>query len=304
MERLLSISGEDMLTIDRKFRDPWTGKLPSRFVILSNELPRFGDASGAVAHRFIVLTLAHSWLGKENPWLTDQLLAELPGILSWSLDGLDQLTTNGKFTEPDSSGDAVLALQDLVSPVAAFVRDVCATGAGLEVPVSELYAAWRGWCEDNGRDKPGTVQTFGRDLRAVVPALRVHRPRAKDGQTRLPRRYLGIAKESSTHNDGNRGPSRSGQTGNLSTHTVDRDGPRPTPLQAQLAHDDDAPGDFCDGTPTQVDPHGRRICAPCSQLRCRRCQRLADRLIPPHGLCPSCAYPGGDAPDDYYEEAS
>jgi putative DNA primase/helicase len=28
VERLLSISGEDSLTIDRKYRDPWTGRLP------------------------------------------------------------------------------------------------------------------------------------------------------------------------------------------------------------------------------------------------------------------------------------
>ena len=46
VERLLSITGEDMLTVDRKFRDPWSGKLPTRFVVLSNELPRFKDSSG------------------------------------------------------------------------------------------------------------------------------------------------------------------------------------------------------------------------------------------------------------------
>jgi putative DNA primase/helicase len=46
VERLLSITGEDMLTVDRKFRDPWSGKLPARFVILSNELPKFKDSSG------------------------------------------------------------------------------------------------------------------------------------------------------------------------------------------------------------------------------------------------------------------
>ena len=40
VERLLSITGEDMLTVDRKFKEPWSGKLPTRFVILSNELPR------------------------------------------------------------------------------------------------------------------------------------------------------------------------------------------------------------------------------------------------------------------------
>ena len=31
VERLLSLTGEDTLTIDRKFREPWTGKLPTRF---------------------------------------------------------------------------------------------------------------------------------------------------------------------------------------------------------------------------------------------------------------------------------
>src|SRR5262249_21727672 len=52
VERLLSISGEDTLTVDRKYRDPWTGRLPTRFLILTNELPRFADASGALASRF------------------------------------------------------------------------------------------------------------------------------------------------------------------------------------------------------------------------------------------------------------
>ena len=41
VERLLSITGEDGQTIDRKFNPrPWTGTLPTRFVILANQLPR------------------------------------------------------------------------------------------------------------------------------------------------------------------------------------------------------------------------------------------------------------------------
>ncbi len=76
VERLLSVSGEDMLTIDRKYREPWTGKLPTRFVVLSNELPRFGDASGAIANRFIVLAMHQNFLGRENTRLA-QLDPEL-----------------------------------------------------------------------------------------------------------------------------------------------------------------------------------------------------------------------------------
>ena len=56
-ERLLSISGEDALTIDRKYRSAWTGRLPTRFMLLTNELPRLADSSGALAKRFIVLLL-------------------------------------------------------------------------------------------------------------------------------------------------------------------------------------------------------------------------------------------------------
>src|SRR5215472_9160659 len=39
-QRLLSITGEDTITIDRKFLPAWTGRLQVRFLILSNELPR------------------------------------------------------------------------------------------------------------------------------------------------------------------------------------------------------------------------------------------------------------------------
>lgn len=206
VERLLSISGEDTLTIDRKYREPWTGKLSSRFVILSNELPRFGDASGAIANRFLVLSMHNSFLGRENTKLTSELLAELPGILSWALDGLDELTTSGSFTRPAASDDAILALQDLVSPVAAFVRDQCSIGVESVILASGLYTVWKTWCEDTG-NRPGSAQNFGRDLRAVVPAIRIERPWNDDG-TRGPRHYRGIA-ASTAHNAPDRGPKRS-----------------------------------------------------------------------------------------------
>lgn len=96
-ERLLSISGEDTLTIDRKYREPWTGHLSTRFLILTNELPRLSDASGALANRFVLLNLTQSFLGREDTTLTDRLMTELPGIFNWALDGLDRLQKRGRF---------------------------------------------------------------------------------------------------------------------------------------------------------------------------------------------------------------
>ena len=187
VERLLAISGRDVLTVDRKYRDPWTGQLPTRFVIVSNELPRFGDASEAIANRFVVLALTKSWLGKEDRQLEPAVKAELPGIFNWALDGLDHLAKDDRFTEPESSKDAVIALADLVSPVAAFVRHRCDRGP-YEIACKALYEDWKRWAEDNGH-RGGSIQTFGRDLRAVIPALRNRRPR-EDGDRS--REYVGV----------------------------------------------------------------------------------------------------------------
>ena len=189
-ERLLSISGEDAITIDRKYREPWTGRLPTRFVILTNELPRLTDSSGALASRFVILTMTESFYGRENPKLTEELTAELPGIFNWSLDGLDRLRARGHFLPPQSSAETVRELEDLGSPIAAFVRDRCDVGPGCSVTVDQLFQAWRDWCEEHGRDRPGTSQVFARDLRSVLPGIKVTQPRVGDSRER---RYEGIA---------------------------------------------------------------------------------------------------------------
>ncbi len=177
VERLLSISGEDIITIDRKHREPWTGTLPTRFLLLSNELPRLADTSGAMASRFIVLMLKTSFFGREDTELTDKLRTELPNILRWSLDGLQQLRERGRFLQPSSSTEAIQELEDLGSPVGAFVRDRCEIEPGLEIACDNLYRAWCSWCTEQGRDHAGTRQRFGRDLRAVVPGLTVKQRR-------------------------------------------------------------------------------------------------------------------------------
>jgi putative DNA primase/helicase len=177
VERLLSISGEDALTIDRKYREHWSGKLDVRFMIASNELPSLGDSSGAIATRFIILRLIRTFLGQEDHDLTEKLLAELPGILNWSLDGLDRLSAQDRFTEPASSLEAIVALHDAVSPISAFLRDRCMRGPEYEVPVDRLYEVWREWCLEQGRDHPGPKSTFAKNLHSVAPEVRKSRPR-------------------------------------------------------------------------------------------------------------------------------
>ena len=189
-ERLLSISGEDALTVDRKFLSAWTGRLATRFFILTNELPRLTDASGALASRFVVLTMTRSFYGTEDHGLTNRLIAELPGIFNWALAGLDRLRKRGHFVPPKSSDEAIAELEDLGSPIGAFLRECCTVEPGAQIDTNLLFEAWEHWCQEQGRDKPGTKQTFGRDLRAAIPSLSTVRPR-DDDHDRI-RRYQGI----------------------------------------------------------------------------------------------------------------
>jgi putative DNA primase/helicase len=174
VERLLSITGEDGQTIDRKYNPrPWTGKLPTRFVILTNELPKLGDASGALASRFVMLLMSKSFYGREDQGLTDKLLTELPGILNWSLAGWAALKRAGHFVQPASAKQALQQLEDLSSPTGAFVRERCEVGAAFSVSTSDVFNAWIEWCAGQRREHPGTVQSFGRDLDAAVPGLKI-----------------------------------------------------------------------------------------------------------------------------------
>lgn len=190
VERLLCISGEDGLTIDRKHMPAVTMRLPTRFMFLTNELPRLTDSSGALAGRFLVLRLTQSFFGKEDPGLTDKLLAELPGILLWALQGWLRLRSRGRFAQPASADQALCDLQELSSPVGTFVQECCTVAPGRQADARALYKRWKEYCADMGRDHPGTIQSFARDLHAAVPGLITRFVRDGSGRARI---YQGIS---------------------------------------------------------------------------------------------------------------
>lgn len=170
-ERLLNISGEDSITIDIKHRPSVTMKLPTRFMFMTNELPRFSDASNALVGRMLPLQLQSSFYGKEDKGLLDRLLTELPGILQWSIEGWKRLHQRGRFLLPASSTRLVEELEELSSPVSTFVTEHCVVGVGNRVAVSALYQEWTTWCAANGHDFVTTAATFGRDLAAAFPSV-------------------------------------------------------------------------------------------------------------------------------------
>jgi putative DNA primase/helicase len=187
-ESLLRITGEDAVTVPRKHIVDWHGRLPTRFWIASNELPSFVDASSALTSRFILMKMTRSFYGAEDHSLEGRLLAELPGILHWAMDGLDRLRARGRFVQPKSGAGLAAELDRMASPIGAFVREQCTIEVGARTLVSELFKAWVEWCRDAGQNHTDTSATFARKLYAAYPEITTSQPREFNQQ----RTFIGI----------------------------------------------------------------------------------------------------------------
>ena len=177
-ERLLAISGEDGITVTRKFQTAWDGQLRIHFLLLSNELPRFKDASGALPSRFILLKTQRSFLGKEDHDLYPRIAAELPGILNWAIEGWMRLQERGHFIQPENSVEMAEHMSDIANPIAEFIESECIKEGYIYKP--ELYKRYLKWCEDL-KNHALAMPIFFRDLRAYLPDLKFGR---LHGQTR------------------------------------------------------------------------------------------------------------------------
>ncbi|HBJ38829.1 MAG TPA: hypothetical protein DDZ51_29600 [Planctomycetaceae bacterium] len=187
-ERLLSISGEDLQTIDRKHREPVTTQLRTRFMILSNELPRLNDSSGALANRLLILKFTRSFLGNEDLSLQAALDAERAGILLWAIGGWASLRNRGRFVVPESSRDLAAQMADIASPITSFVEDCCELNPRSSCGLDSLYESFRNWSESNGIGHPVSKPIFSRDLSAAFPSL--SRVRSAAGGGAVHRRTL------------------------------------------------------------------------------------------------------------------
>ena len=112
VERILSITGEDSVSVRRMYKTAVDVRLTTRLMIMSNELLRLGDASGALVGRMLILKLVNCFFGKEDHTLEDRLTLELPGILNWALEGKRRLAERGRFVQP-ASGESPRELRRL-----------------------------------------------------------------------------------------------------------------------------------------------------------------------------------------------
>ena len=148
----------------------WNGKLSTRFLLMTNELPRIEDASG----RCVAVSRAgahqESFYGcEERRRALRPVLPELPGILNWALEGSNGLYARGRFVQPASADALIQVFEGILAVRSARSFATSVNHDRLQVMQVSLYDAWKTWCAENSHDKRDRCKTLGRNLRAIAP---------------------------------------------------------------------------------------------------------------------------------------
>jgi len=98
-----------------------------------------------------------------DPTLQDKLNAELPGILTWAVQGCIEWQAVG-LTPPEVVKAAVQEYRQSEDHVGQFIDDICNLSPQKWTSSKAIYDAFRGWCESSG-DRPLGNKTFTNRLR-------------------------------------------------------------------------------------------------------------------------------------------
>ncbi|WP_168118528.1 phage/plasmid primase, P4 family [Paenibacillus sp. HB172176] len=157
IEQIKIITGNDLLTGERKGRDPFQFYARTKLVAAGNHmpLPEGLDSSDAFIDRILFLVFEDQVPEKQrNKHLIEELLNEMDLILYWALEGLRRLQDNKFiFTESDAAMAFKQTYYEEKNTVSSFVQDMCVITSG-ECEDREhrkvLINAYREYCLLNG----------------------------------------------------------------------------------------------------------------------------------------------------------
>lgn len=141
----------------------------ARFVFACNEMPVFKDKSVGLEERLVFIPFAR-YLKEEDrdESITERLLAEMPGILNWSLTGAKLMQTDKKLPKYEVTKESKeLYKRETNALYAWFCEELEIDTKAPSIAVKDVYDAYKKDSEENG-NKPFSKINFSRNLRPII----------------------------------------------------------------------------------------------------------------------------------------
>ena len=169
-----ALVGEDYLTVEKKNKNPFSFQSTAKLIFSCNSIPRnYGDKSEGFYRRLIIIRFNHVVpKNKRDPFLIDKLKQEADGIFIFALEGLHRLMQNHYvFSETQVNKKELEQYREESDSVLSFVHDYCELTADGRVGSTELFVAYKSYCEECGL-KPYSQKAFVQQIMVSYPRVR------------------------------------------------------------------------------------------------------------------------------------
>ena len=169
VSQLLRIVGSDTITVNRKNKEAWSGYLPTRIIMYSNEALQLSENSNALTGRMLVLQMSNSFYGKEDVRLDEKLTTELAGIFNYAMRAnKERLARAGeKFIQPESGRATLEMAAELGNPISSFVDEALVLDLDAKADKDDVFTVYKRWAHKKNLH-PGTELSFKRRFIATL----------------------------------------------------------------------------------------------------------------------------------------
>jgi len=158
-----AVSGGDV-EVKKLYSQPYTVKNKAKFIFNCNSLPYSRDKSAGLYRRLIILSFEAEFddeNGTVDKHINKKLLAELPGIFNFAMEGYRRLKKNESFTEPKTAKENMAIFTDAQNDVEDWFSDHIVIGEGGNLRSRDAYQSYTRYCDDLGkRDKMPSTSFF------------------------------------------------------------------------------------------------------------------------------------------------
>ncbi len=183
--RVKDLTGQDTLTGRFLYSSPFDFKPTHKLWIFGNHKPDVrGNDLGIWRRMRLIPFTVQIEKSKIDKRLPSKLVAELPGILNWAIEGCLAWQKRG-FHTPNAVKAATDECRDEEDVLGEFIEDRCFVSTMAEIPRWELHSTYLEWAQARGTKVPMKPKAFAKRLRS-----RIGISERKSGNDRL---WIGIS---------------------------------------------------------------------------------------------------------------
>ncbi len=197
------LTGGDEITAEKKYRDPFTFSNSAKLLFSTNKIPETTDDTIAFFRRWIIISCNNYFPpSKANPHILEDICTpdEMSGLLNWSLEGLERLLRNKRFSDNKELEDYRQQYIRSSNSAEAFI-DENLTYVGdpdKYIEKEQLYKLYGIWSEKHRLPTKREAE-FTKNLKQLMPKVDMERKRL-DGKRKRCWVFLAFKEDSEYKN--------------------------------------------------------------------------------------------------------